>query len=357
MGIFGLSAFVNEHVTLGTQYTWSSDSQQDKHDYFIIDGNAFTYHYAMKTNFNWVHGGQYRFFADTIRRDIAAMQRAGIRFVFLFDGALPHDKEYTRMKRYRSYIERAELLLAHLDQINNNLKTQESGIQHAGDMYLIPPLMLEVCLQTIRDLGLNPIVCQGEADGRVVKLADEYQGYVISKDSDMHVYPHIGKGYIPLNTLSIFSQVNNDDDDDDDDAQDKINISYSTVKATIYHPEQLASFLHLNNVALLPLLGALLGNDYLDPQLVRYPIMEWCSSRNMTVKNKLSYWPKCVAEYLRDTCNNKGDDLPDLILVAENLKALIIKSRENNSTASTLDGLEQALITSIYRYDPESVLL
>ena len=57
MGIFGLSAFVHEHVTLGTQYTWSSDSQQDKHDYFIIDGNAFTYHYAMKTNFNWVHGG------------------------------------------------------------------------------------------------------------------------------------------------------------------------------------------------------------------------------------------------------------------------------------------------------------
>ncbi|KAI9251433.1 hypothetical protein BDA99DRAFT_521852 [Phascolomyces articulosus] len=57
MGIFGLSAFVHEHVTLGVQHTWSSDAQQDSHDHFIIDGNAFTYHYAMKTNFNWVHGG------------------------------------------------------------------------------------------------------------------------------------------------------------------------------------------------------------------------------------------------------------------------------------------------------------
>ncbi|KAI9485036.1 PIN domain-like protein, partial [Zychaea mexicana] len=350
MGIFGLSAFVFEHGTLGTQCTWSSDSQQDENDHFIIDGNAFTYHYAMKTNFNWVHGGKlpykktYKMFAETVRRDIAAMQRAGIRLTFLFDGALPHDKEYTRMKRYRSYIERAELILAHLDQINNNLRTQESGIQHAADMYLIPPLMLEVCLQTIRDLGLDPVVCQGEADGRVVRLADECQGYVVSKDSDMHVYPHIGKGYIPLNTLTIYSEV----------SDNSHSHSNSTVKGTVYHPRRLASLLQLNSVALLPVFGAILGNDYIDPQLVRYPIMEWCSSRNMPVKNKISYWPKCVAEYLRDM----GSDL-DLVGIADNLKALIGKAREYNTaaTAAAVDGLEEALVSSVYRYDPESTLL
>ncbi|KAI9251434.1 hypothetical protein BDA99DRAFT_202223 [Phascolomyces articulosus] len=263
------------------------------------------------------------------------------------------------MKRYRSYIERAELLMAHLDQINANLKTQESGIQHAADMYLIPPLMLEVCLQTIRDLGLNPIVCRGEADGHVVQLADKYQGYVVSKDSDMHVYPRIGKGYIPLNTLSIFSQINEEEIHSNSNSNNDITISYSTVKATVYHPQRLASLLKLENVELLPLLGAILGNDYLDPQLVRYPIMEWCSSQNMPVKNKLGYWPKCVAEYLRETCalDEKENNLPDLVAVADNLKTVITKTRENNSTAAALDGLGQALITSIYRYDPESALL
>ncbi|KAI8148110.1 PIN domain-like protein [Fennellomyces sp. T-0311] len=327
MGIFGLSAFVHEHGTLGDQCSWSSDAKEKADQHFIIDGNAFTYHYAMKNNTSWIHGGQYRAVAEVIRHDIAALQRAGIQITFLFDGALPDDKEHTRMKRYRSYIERAELLLTHLDQINQGFKGKDGGI--AADMYLIPPLMLDVCIQTIRDLGLDPVVCQGEADGHVVRLAEERQGYVISKDSDMHVYPKIGKGYIPLNTLSI---TNTEDS--------------CLVKATVYHPQRLASLLQLDT-NILPVFGAILGNDYLDPQLVRYPIMDWCSSHSMTVKNKISFWPKCVAEFLRSM------DKQDLSGIADQLKTVIKESRGNTS----VDGLEQALIASVHRYDPDSTLL
>lgn len=58
MGIYGLAAFVHEHSTLGDQKTWTvGDTAKPTTEHFIVDGNAFTYHYAMQSRAGWIHGG------------------------------------------------------------------------------------------------------------------------------------------------------------------------------------------------------------------------------------------------------------------------------------------------------------
>lgn len=56
MGIQGLPNFVRNHSTLSTRVKWTSDSASS--DHFVVDGNAFAYHYASKYRTDWTHGGK-----------------------------------------------------------------------------------------------------------------------------------------------------------------------------------------------------------------------------------------------------------------------------------------------------------
>lgn len=228
--------------------------------------------------------------------------------------------------------------MANLSQINdaNRGDSAQSGVQYWGDLYLIPPLMLEVCFQTLQQIGCDPIVCKEEADGLVARMAHEYSGYAVSKDSDMHIYPRTGKGYIPLDELSIIRQGNK-----------------CTVSASIYQPAILSAFLHVK-LDMMPLLGVLLGNDYLDHQLVRGPVTDWCTDQGFRCKNNMSNWPRFVAEFLRRTIPDDTDDDKVIQLVTESLKSLIAK---NGATEAQLDIVESAILGSVRQYDPLSPYL
>ncbi|KAF7726189.1 hypothetical protein EC973_008987 [Apophysomyces ossiformis] len=322
MGIHGLSTFIQAHPSLGSPQTWELDHKNQ--DHFIIDGNAFVHHCASINKADWTYGGQYHKIADACRRYIATMQQAGIVLTFLFDGALPKEKQQTRIKRYRSYIDRVALTMNTMDQINQNNRngTSENAIQYCSDLFLIPPLTLEVCVQTIRDSNVTVHVCHGEADGEVVRLAHQSNGYVVSKDSDMHVYPRVGKGYIPLDTLQIGSNI----------------------VATVYRPEALSSLLQLD-VDMLPLFGTMLGNDYLDVEVVRFPIMQWCAEQGISCKR----WPKYVAEFLRKTGGEIGH-------IADALRPILLKSGMS-AKQERADKLEEWITASVNRYtNPHAAL-
>lgn len=271
--------------------------------------------------------GQYSVVAKAIQDDVLVLQRAGIQLTVLFDGAVPHDKQRTRLKRYATYLERASMTFSHLEHINNALRQSKVGddLPIPSDFFLLPPLMLDVCVQALREMNVEIIVCADEADGQVATMAQERNGYVVSKDSDMHVYPRAGKGYIPLGSLNIRNDM---------------------VSATAYHPKSLASLLDLK-IDLLPLFGTLLGNDYLDTKLVRDPITDWCSSRGFQCKNKTVYWPKIVGEFLRKTIGHQDLDSNTINVVIKELNGMI--------RGKGID--QQTILESVRRYDAESVLL
>jgi hypothetical protein len=348
MGIHGLSYFIKSSPSLVKNVEWKLDSAiSDQQDHFIIDGNAFVYHIAFENRTNWTHGGQYATIAQVVRATVAALVKANIQLTFLFDGSLPQDKIETRIKRNKSYIERSVSTFWNLKQINTsnkNVEQRDNGIQYYGDLFLIPPLTLEVIVQTLRELDVVDVkICQGEADGEVVTMAIEKNGYVVSQDSDMHVYPNIGKGYIPLESLNIPLQQNEDQKEGGGDA---------IISAGVFHPEALASLLNLK-LSLLPLFGTLLGNDYLDADLVRFPIGQWCSVEGIQMMKNQSGWPKVVAEFIRRNCTEEQDAIRNVV---DQLKPIISKSNMK-SREEKASGFQDRIFDSISRYDANSPLL
>ncbi|CAO0800634.1 unnamed protein product [Mucor circinelloides] len=352
MGIHGLSYFIKSLPSIIDSVKWKigpaneSRTNRNDGDHFIIDGNAFVYHIAFENRTNWTHGGQYAHIADMVTKTVDSLHRAGIRLTFLFDGALPQDKLETRVKRHKSYIERCASTYWNLKQINASNKNadeeRQNGIQYYGDLFLIPPLTLEVIIQTLKELNIEIKVCKAEADGEVVTMATKEMAYVVSQDSDMHVYPNVGKGYIPFESLSIPIQPTDNE----------------YISASVYHPETLAKYLNLEPFQL-PLFGTLLGNDYLDADLVRFPIGHWCSVEGIQVtKNNQSGWPKVVAEFIRRNTHIQGEKGRDCIVhdIADQLRPIIarssMKSREEKAS-----GFEDRMISSISRYDTSSPLL
>ncbi|KAI8089578.1 uncharacterized protein BX664DRAFT_386044 [Halteromyces radiatus] len=357
MGIHGLSTFVQNNPSLGVQKTWYLNNAEKNNDHLIVDGNAFVYHYAYLHRQHWTHGGQYEYMANVIRRIISIWKQAGFTLTFLFDGALPYDKQETRIKRYRDYVDRSVLTMNCLSHINNANKVHLrlftlEGPQYSSDLYVIPPLTIEVCMQTLRELDVSVLTCMEEADGVATQLAQETQGYVVSKDSDMHIYPDCGKGYIPLDSLEISSLYTNDQHHDDDDDHDIPLI----ISATIYQPKVLANLLGLE-LKMLPLFGTLLGNDYLDIQVIKYPIMTWCSKNvGWNKQNTISHWIKNVAEFIRQMNHMSESSSSIISTIMSQLKPIILESgmSKKNQIVNTL---EDMILASVKRYDPQHSLL
>ncbi|KAI8889474.1 PIN domain-like protein [Backusella circina FSU 941] len=345
MGIHGLSFFIKSNPNLSRNEQWKQSDQIV--DQFIIDGNAFVYHLAFEHKAYWTHGGQYAHISNIVSQKINALQQTGIQPTFLFDGALPEGKEETRLRRYKNYLEKEETTCWSLKQINDSNQGTQIDLNnnhYYGELFLIPPLTLEVCIQTIKQHpGVEVIHCQHEADGEVVLLAEKRNAYLVSQDSDMHVCPHIGKGYIPLDLLKIPSP-------EDEDA---------IVSASVFHPEELASLLRLD-VDMLPLFGTLLGNDYLESGLIRGPIKSWAMLAGIqSPKHQSTQWPKMVAELILH-CQIKGEENEDksaiIKNVVEQLKPIISQTSTRVKEEKLID-LEEKIVHSIYRYDPHNPLI
>ncbi|KAI9486838.1 MAG: PIN domain-like protein [Benjaminiella poitrasii] len=347
MGIHGLSFFIKSFPSIVDNIQWEIDllAPSTPRDHFIVDGNAFVYHIAFENRIDWTHGGQYATIAHVVENFASQLLQAGIKMTFVFDGALPEDKIKTRIKRQKSYIERCVTTYSNLKQINASNKNPEGrldGIQYYGDLFLIPPLTLEVVVQTLRELNVEIKICEAEADGEVVSLAIEKMAYVVSQDSDMHVYPNVGKGYIPLELLSVPTS---------DTAEDERRIS-----ASVFRPEAFATLLNIEPTQL-PLFGTLLGNDYLDSGSIRYPINQWYILEGkgaQNIKTNSSGWPKVVADFINKNSHEGTENI--IKNIVDQLKPVIMDSSMKSKEQKAAN-LEDQIVDSISRYDTRSPLL
>ncbi|KAG0037642.1 hypothetical protein BGZ82_002136 [Podila clonocystis] len=297
MGVLGLYSYF-ESRSLGQRKNWASsrsnssphtDNILAKQRYFILDGNAFIHHLYCGGPFEWIWGGQYSAFANHLTAHVQALENAGFRLHFLFDGPLPMQKLRTRLTRDTEKIRKMTRVVNDLEHYyhgysgmpgashslydqpqqhltsgitgNSNSGAAGGGAGRSNSQFLIPPLVMEVTLQTLRSLGVELMVCDGEADGLVAQLAMEKsldptigEAYAVSKDSDYFIY-NTGSsskgGYIPLD--SLFVQV-------DPESQE------TTISATVYSQSAIAEHLGIRP-EFLPLFASLTGNDYLRPDV------------------------------------------------------------------------------------------
>ncbi|RUS18743.1 XPG domain containing-domain-containing protein [Endogone sp. FLAS-F59071] len=250
MGIKGLYSFVQQTPSLAHHIEWPLHPTTPlvSPQRLVIDGNAYVY-FLYCGRLDWIQGGQYQDFAELLRRHISALCGAGFDLAFLFDGPLPSQKHQNRLERDTEKITKIASTLQELDRTT---RTAGSTVPASSmrRLFLLPPLALDVTLQTLRTLPVTFEVCAGEADGAVAKLARQTGAYVMSRDSDYFVYNIGDAGYIPLDTLKV-----------------PLNESQGqNIVATVYHPRDIAMHLGIPP-ALLPLFASLAGNDYVSSHI------------------------------------------------------------------------------------------
>ncbi|KAG0234096.1 hypothetical protein BGW41_001233 [Actinomortierella wolfii] len=272
MGVLGLYTFVQSKE--GQRKKWTSATQKSAGPsppsgsrFLVLDGNAYIHHIYCG-QFEWTYGVA----------NVRAIQAVGFTPVFLFDGPLPRQKLQTRLARDTEKISRIGRVLNDIEHRSlGAIPTTPSSFSSSASSspnpyasnctsivrtahFLIPPLVLDITLQTLRNLNVELCVCDGEADGLVAQLArekalddDVIEAYALSKDSDYFIFntgPASKGGYIPLDTFIVTRNETTDE---------------ITISATIYTQESVANQLGIVEECL-PLFASLTGNDYIRPE-------------------------------------------------------------------------------------------
>ncbi|PCH36703.1 hypothetical protein WOLCODRAFT_167077 [Wolfiporia cocos MD-104 SS10] len=315
MGVHGLTTYLRENRTAlaRTIELPSGRNLESERIRVVVDGWSFIYELVRCADLPWVYGGEYDIFARLVERVIDAWIDAGLQLYFVFDGPYPEIKFPTVISRITKTSIQGGLLFF-------RTSTAARAMPHfLNETRMLPPHAYSVCVRTLVDLAsssdpayhkYNRLVevhfADEEGDPYAVALAGRLRAYVAGRDSDFVVLNAEGyRGYIPLDEMlwtatsvytasasevgSVYSSMDGDVGDDVDSDGFKVvhkpkgrkraalhrrtgtglvppddalgPESDLTLSFAVYTPIALADRLQIP-VSLLPLLGALVGNDF-----------------------------------------------------------------------------------------------
>ncbi|KAF8633270.1 hypothetical protein AX17_004445 [Amanita inopinata Kibby_2008] len=288
MGVHGLTTFLHENKrALSRTFQLNSRSLNATPTSVIIDGWSFIYKLYYDSNLPWVYGGEYIEFYRLIIKTVQAWIDLGLKVYFVFDGPCPKIKFPTVASRLNQTQVHHSLLFFRTSSI------PRSTARFLHETRIIPPLAYLTCVcalqslaQTATDLDIH--YADEEGDPYAVELAGRVGGYVVGNDSDFVILNSEGyKGYIPLDEMvwlipDSASPTPGGDSDGEfqtirkPKAKKKANSGSGadkgiippsddtqelTLSFVVYSPDLLASHLKIP-VTLLPLFGAIVGNDF-----------------------------------------------------------------------------------------------
>lgn len=329
MGIFGLSTYIREHRrTLAQTHQLKNSSQQPvSYRPIVVDGWSFIYHLQNHSSLPWVYGGEYDQLADLTIRVIQHWIAFGLAVHFVFDGPIPQLKFPTQVSRSTELVQSAILFY-------RTSPASRSTPRFLRETQIIPPLCFSACRSALEILAssednLHVHYADAEADPYVVDLAGRIGACVLGMDSDFMVLNTAGyKGYIPLDEMVWTASVPEDKPSDDMDGEfftvkkgkgkartsapgpsvpkvfgqgvippQGVDKSDLRLSITVYKPELLAAHLRLPQ-SLLPLLGALAGNDYSKEVVKSRNVRNMFFERSMTPSQRIDHAAEAVRTVL-----------------------------------------------------------
>ncbi|KAI0364140.1 PIN domain-like protein [Pilatotrama ljubarskyi] len=310
MGVHGLTSYLREHksflsrtiqLPLPPHPGSGQGAESQECITVVLDGWSFIYEVVYCADLPWVYGGEYPRLSQVIQQVVNAWIEVGMDLHFVFDGPYPTLKFPTLVSRItQNYVQNGLLFF-------RTSVTARSNPRFLHETAMLPPLSYGVCVDTLVDLAagahqgkLHVHVADEEGDPYAVALAGRLNAYVAGRDSDFVVLNAEGyQGYIPLDEMvwtvtqtwdgegSVYSVDTEADHDDGgfkpvrsskskkkragvhqragrgiippEEAQSPD--AHLALSLNVYTPSTLASYLEIP-VSLLPLLGALVGNDF-----------------------------------------------------------------------------------------------
>ncbi|KAF5380416.1 hypothetical protein D9615_004721 [Tricholomella constricta] len=283
MGVHGLTTYLRENQRVLSTHL-NLPAEQEKPVPIVVDGWSFIYDLHRNSNLPWVYGGEYDQFTKLIAVVVEAWIKVGLQVNFVFDGACPELKFSTLVSRLgQSHIQPSLLFF-------RTSHTSRGTARFLNETRIIPPLAYTACIHALIAVcettdAVKLHFADEEGDPYAVELAGKIGGYVIGNDSDFVVLNTEGYlGYIPLEEMiwyapvSVEAPAHGEDSEFQEVRKPKAkrrpvidpgigrgiippDAAGLTLSLTVYKPEVLAAHLKVP-VTLLPLLGALVGNDF-----------------------------------------------------------------------------------------------
>uniref|UniRef100_A0A1X7UMU5 Asteroid domain-containing protein n=1 Tax=Amphimedon queenslandica TaxID=400682 RepID=A0A1X7UMU5_AMPQE len=176
-----------------------------------------------------MHGGQYGELRDHFIRFFSRLRDSGIDPIVIFDG-VDYNQEKNATKLHRKK-----------EKVKNIFKAMLNHDERLSDSVL-PILTGIVFCETLKELGVEFIFADGDADQDTAQIANHYNCPVIANDSDYFIF-NLKAGYIPLDCLDWDQQP---------------------VEAKLYERDQFAyKFYFDHNPDLIYLIPAIMGNDFM----------------------------------------------------------------------------------------------
>lgn len=323
MGVKYLTSFVrkiqhsvSEEVTIAVEAAKGSGSvsapSSHKRAPLVIDGWAWIYRTYLDHFTESSRGGNYIGYSLHVRHVANSLRSAGLEPIFIFDGPYLPLKMPTVLSR-----------LGEAAGGNSAFMRSSSRSKHGAQvsMVVFPPLLYDCTLEALRQCNVQIVFEEIEADSAVAELADKLGGWALSNDSDFFILCARGTqccGYVPIDSLRYLVKPSDKHDlattsaatfaddgfavvgkkgktrgrkGDQDAVSPEVELrvldrppqsaeegSLTSIRFTAYSSAKLAAALGISTT-MLPLLAALVGNDYtasiqkriLDPVLPNGP--------------------------------------------------------------------------------------
>uniref|UniRef100_A0A1B6DNA6 XPG N-terminal domain-containing protein n=1 Tax=Clastoptera arizonana TaxID=38151 RepID=A0A1B6DNA6_9HEMI len=230
MGVRGLTTYIKENrKALLIDYKL--------HNCFIvIDGYSIATNLFISLNSETAFGGNYDVYAWHVRNFFKLLKKCRIKPIVIFDGGYESRKLRTICTRMKNKV------------LSANIVSLNSSVQN------FPLFMRQVFREILIEMEIPFAQCDFEADFEIAAIARELKCPVLSYDSDFYIFDVL---YIPYPSLSftarpLFTTL-------ETRSQNKYYL-----KCKIYNIDHFLKSIGGLDKSMLPLLAALLGNDYVE---------------------------------------------------------------------------------------------
>ncbi|KAJ7502920.1 hypothetical protein B0H11DRAFT_1986974 [Mycena galericulata] len=349
MGVQGLSTYLRENRRLSETHCIAAGDAPANRINIVVDGWSFIYDLYRTSGLPWVYGGEYATFRKLVTTVVNAWVSVGLTVYFVFDGACPSLKFSTLVSRL------AQSNISHSLIFFRTSASSRSTPRFLNESRIIPPLAYTACLDALKALcqTTDTVVihyADEEGDPYAVELAGRVGAFVVGSDSDFVVLNSEGyRGYIPLDemvwNLPTPDQPATVDKDEFQQvrkpkAKQKTaasgfgrgiippdSTSGLTLSFTAYSPTTLASHLNLP-VTLLPLFGALVGNDFSNQSASpRRNVQLLFFERQLSLTQRITRVAATIQSILSTSSKGKPKQVGGVMdLIDRTVNALLVRS-------------------------------
>lgn len=229
MGVRGLTTFIkNNEKKYFKDYKLHSCK-------VLLDGNSIASNLYMWSNVESAFGGDYDKFAKYVKEFFKLVQKCEIRPLVIFDGGYEERKLKTVYQRMR-------------DKFNS-----ARNVQPFTQSRNFPVFMRIVFREVLTELNVPFCQSDFEADDELAAVARQLNCPVISFDSDFYIYDVL---YIPFPTVNLHATPF------EENAVAKSSPKYY-LECKVYNVDSFIQSFGGLDKSMLPILAALLGNDYI----------------------------------------------------------------------------------------------